>query len=491
MKIPFPVPFRLCSLSLALRSLACLGAVAVFSTPLAFAGEHSLPTWDQAEAILARLEEPSFPDRDFDITQYGAVADGATDALPAIREAIATCVAAGGGRVVVPAGTYYVDGPIHLESNVDLHVTTDATLLFSTDPKDYEPAVFSRWEGVECMNLSPLIYAHGKTNIAVTGGGILDGQASNENWWPAKGKSDFGWKPGMPQQKQARDRLFEQGQAGVPVAERVYGADDLLRPSFIQFVDCDKVLIEDVRLRRTPMWQLHPVLSRNVTIRGVELVSHGPNNDGIDPESCDGVLIEDCLFDTGDDCIALKSGRNNDGRRVDQAIRNVVIRNCVMRDGHGGVVIGSEISGGANHIFAENCQMSSPNLDRAIRIKTNSVRGGVIENLMFRRLEVGEVGDAVVKVNFLYEEGDAGEFTPTVRNIVIEDLTSRKSRYALFIQGYDRSPIANLVFRRCQFEGVDRASVLRAVTDLHFDSVFQNSGAKVNLWGDPVPDQAP
>jgi polygalacturonase len=460
------------------------------STPILSAGSPELPTWEGAEAILARIQAPTFPDRDFEVTAYGAKADGETDALPAIKAAIAACTEAGGGRVVLAGGEFYVDGPIHLESNVNLHVAEDATVLFSTDPKDYEPAVYTRWEGVECMNLSPLIYAHGKQNIAVTGGGILDGQASNESWWPSKGKTEYGWEPGMPHQEAARNRLFAQGEAGVPVAERVYGADDHLRPSFIEFVECENILIEDVRLRRAPMWQIHPVLSRNITVRGVEVVSHGPNNDGCNPESCEDVLIEDCIFDTGDDCIALKSGRNNDGRRVGVPIRNVVIRNCVMREGHGGVVLGSEISGGANHIYAENCQMSSPHLDRAIRIKTNSVRGGVIENLFFRKIEVGQVGDAVVKVNFLYEEGDAGEFTPIVRNIVIEDLTSQKSNYPLFIQGYERSPIENVVFRRCHFEGVRKPSVLRAVTGLQFDDFYQNAGVKVNLWGDPLPDES-
>src|SRR5207247_721106 len=186
-----------------------------------------------------------------------------------------------------------------------------------------------------------------------------------------------------------------------------------------------------------------PCQCSNVTGLGLTIVSPGPNNDGCNPDSCRHVLLERCSFDTGDDCIALKSGRNDDGRRVGVPVENVIVRDCTMKDGHGGVTVGSEISGGARNIFAERCRMDSPRLDRALRIKTNSVRGGTIERVFMRDVTVGEVADAVVTVDFLYEEGDAGKYPPVVRNVDVRNVTSRKSNYALLLRGYPRSPISD------------------------------------------------
>jgi polygalacturonase len=270
------------------------------------------------------------------------------------------------------------------------------------------------------------------------------------------------------------------------VEERQLGEGHFLRPNFVQPYRCEKVLIEGVTIKRSPMWVLHPVRCRNVTVRGVTIDSHGPNNDGCDPESCKDVLIEDCVFDTGDDCIAIKSGRNNDGRRVGVASENIVVRNCVMKDGHGGVVIGSEISGGCRNVFVEDCRMSSPNLDRALRIKTNSIRGGIVENVFARNIEVGEVKDAVIKVNFHYEEGDAGPHTPIVRNIVVQNLTSRKSPRVLDLRGYEKSPITDVQLIDCQFEDVDEASVLINIKGLVLENVNMYSGEEIDGWGNPL-----
>ncbi|EDY82716.1 Polygalacturonase superfamily [Verrucomicrobiia bacterium DG1235] len=437
--------------------------------------------WLVADEILERIQAPVFPEVVYDIREYGAeegVVGGAGDA---IAKAIEACNAGGGGTVLVPAGTYHT-GPVHLLSNVNLHVAEGATLKFSTEAKDYLPAVFTRWEGVECYNYSPLIYAFEQTNIAVTGKGTLDGQASLDNWLDWNVKS----APGGSKQIPARNRLIEYGAKGTPVDERVFGEGDFLRPNFLQPYRCDNVLIEDVTIINSPMWEIHPVLSRNVTVRGVTVVSHGSNNDGCNPESSKDVLIENCVFDTGDDCIAIKSGRNNDGRRVNVPSENIIVRNCKMKDGHGGVVIGSEISGGVRNVFVENCEMSSPNLDRALRIKTNSIRGGLIENVFVRDVEVGVVKDSVIKVNFLYEEGDAGDFAPVVRNVVVRRLTSRESKYALFLKGYEHTPITGIRLIDCQFEGVQRPSVLLNVRGLQLDNVRMNSGAKTDLWGNPL-----
>jgi polygalacturonase len=418
--------------------------------------------WEQVEGILARIRAPQFADRDFVATDYGAVGDGKADCTEAFAKAISATHEAGGGRVVVPPGTFFT-GPIHLKSNVNLHISKDATVRFSVDPNAYLPVVYTRFEGVECMGRSPLIYAYEQENIAITGEGTLDGQASDENWWR--------WKR---TQRDDVAALRKQGESGVRVARRVYGRNAKLRPNMIQPCKCRNILIEGVTIRNSPMWHIHPVLSANITVRNVRVIGHGPNNDGCNPESCRDVLIEGCYFDTGDDCIAIKSGRNNDGRRVNVPTENVVIRNCKMSDGHGGVVIGSEMTGGAWNIFAENCTMNSPNLDRALRIKTNSVRGGTAENVYLRNITVGQVAEAVLRINFLHGEGDVGDFTPTVKNIFMERVTSGKSRYALFIQGYDRSPITAVHLSDCTFENVEKPNQLVGVKGLVLDNVMIN-----------------
>lgn len=415
------------------------------------------PEWAQVPGILARINPPVIPSREFLITDYGALADGKADASDAIRKAIAACTSAGGGRVVVPAGEY-LTGPVHLKSNMELHLEGGATLKFKTDPAAYLPAVLTRFEGMECYNYSPLIYAYGEENIAITGDGVLDGQASNDNWWLWKGKRSTG--PGSPNQKEARTRLADMVAENIPVKDRQFGEGDFLRSSFIQPYRCKNVLIEDVRIRRSPMWEIHPVLCENVTVRGVNIVTHGPNNDGCNPESCKDVLIENCLFDTGDDCIAIKSGRNNDGRRVGVPSENIIVRGCSMKDGHGGVVMGSEISGGVRNVFVEDCVMDSPNLDRALRFKSNAVRGGVIENVFMRNVTIGQVADAVLRVNFLYEEGTNGAHLPVVRNVVMENITVSHTPRVLRVVGFPNATIDNIRIYNSTFLEVQKDDII-------------------------------
>ncbi len=425
--------------------------------------------WDRAAAIVKGITVPSFSSRDFDITKYGAVGDGSKSCTEAIRKAVAACRTAGGGRVVVPDGRF-LTGPVRLESGVDLHLADKATLAFTGDHREYLPVVFTRWEGVELMNYSPFIYAFEAENIAITGRGTLDGQADDSHWWDWRARGPAGKARQFP----AREKLMQMQAAGVPVGQRVFGDGHFLRPNFIQPYRSRNVLIEGVTIRNSPMWEIHPVLCRSVTMRNVTISSHGPNNDGCDPESCRDVLIEGCTFDTGDDCIALKSGRNDDGRRLNVPIENVVIRNCTMKDGHGGVVIGSEISGGARNVFAEKCRMDSPQLDRALRLKTNSVRGGTIEGIYVRDVAIGQVAEAVVTINFYYEEGDAGKHPPVVRDIDVRNVTSKKSEYALLLRGYERAPITGVRLTDCRFDGVAKPSVLEAVKDIRFDNVSIN-----------------
>jgi polygalacturonase len=436
--------------------------------------------WDELPGILKNIKAPTFRAKDYLVTAYGAVGDGKTICTEAFKKAIEVCNKEGGGRVVVPAGKYFT-GPIHLKSNVNLHVVKEATILFSTDPDDYLPLVFSRWEGVELMNYSPLIYAFEQKNIAITGEGILDGQATAENWWPWKGQAKYGWKKGMPNQtdKGNRDLLFDMAERGVPVEQRKFGKGFYLRPQFVQPYRCQNVLIDGVTIINSPMWELNPVLCTNVIMQNITVTSDGPNNDGCDPESCKNVLIKNCYFNTGDDCIAIKSGRNADGRRINVPSENIIIQNCKMANGHGGVVIGSEISGGVRNVFAENCVMNSPELDRALRIKTSSARGGIIENIYMRNIEVGQVAEQVVRVNMFYE--DTGRFIPTVRNVEVRNMVVKHGgKIGVLLEGYEQSPVENLRLINIVIDDVKVPYKFSNVKNVKFENVVIN-GKKVVL----------
>ncbi|MFL6374842.1 MAG: glycoside hydrolase family 28 protein, partial [Pyrinomonadaceae bacterium] len=412
-------------------------------------------------AILKRIQPPRFPKRDFPITKFGARSGAQADSTDAIAKAIAACSKAGGGRVVVPAGDF-MTGAVHLKSNVNLYLSKGATLRFSTDASRY-PIVPTRFEGMECMNVSPFIYALDQVNVAITGEGTLDGQGTSETWWK--------WHE---EQKPARARLYKMMENGTPVKDRVFGPADKLRPNFIQPHGCKNVLIEDVKIINSPMWEIHPLLCENVTVKNVRISSHGPNNDGCDPESCKDVLIENCQFDTGDDCIAIKSGRNEDGRRVGVPTENVIVRGCEMKDGHGGITIGSEISGGVRNVFGENCRMDSPNLDHALRVKNNASRGGLLENFYFRNITVGQVKHALITIDFNYEEGAKGKYTPVMRGFYVDGLTSGKSKLAVDIQGLDKAPVSHVEIRNSDFENVANGSVVKNLDGIKLDNVKIN-----------------
>lgn len=456
-----------------------IGAAGLALFPrVAFA--HHDPWKTEYPKILARIRPPKFKKRDFSILKFGAKAGGTHDCREEINAAIDACHKAGGGRVVIPAGEW-LTGAIRLMSNVNLHVSKGAILKFSTDPRSYMPIVHTRWEGMELMHLSPLIYAYEQTNIAITGEGTLDGQSDNEHWWPWNGRPQYGWKDGMSQQRPDRNALFKMAEDGVPVRDRVFGEGHYLRPQFIQPYRCQNVLIDGVTIQNSPMWEIHPVLCRNVIVQNVKINSHGPNNDGCDPESCTDVLIKGCYFDTGDDCIAIKSGRNADGRRLKAPTENIIVQGCHMKDGHGGITVGSEISGGVRNLFAENCRLDSQNLDHALRVKNNAMRGGLLESLHFRNIEVGQVAHAVITIDFNYEEGAKGGFVPVVRDYTVDNLRSTKSKHALDVQGLSGAPIVNLRLSNCTFDNVAEGNIVKNVKDAALENVKINGRTVAEL----------
>jgi len=447
--------------------------------------------WDEAlyKQIEQSIRTPQLPDAAFPITKYGAKPTAtAAQNQQAIQKAIDKCSKKGGGRVIVPAGQTFKTGAIQLKSRVNLVVEEGAVLLFVFEPELY-PIVETSWEGLECFNLSPCVYAFQATDIAITGKGTIDGGGSKDTWWPWCGSPRFGWKEGMVSQKnEARPRLLKNGEDGVPMynekgdrtPERVFGPKDGLRPQLVNFNKCERILLEDVTLLNSPFWVIHPLHSTDITVRRVKMINDGPNGDGCDPECCDRVLIEDCFFNTGDDCIAIKSGRNRDGRERNMPSKNIIIRNCEMKNGHGGVVIGSEISGGCQNVFAHDCVMDSPELERVVRIKTNSCRGGIIENINARNIKVGVCKESVLKINLDYEHNEicCRGFYPTVRNVNIENITSEKSKYGVQIIGLNEDTyVYDINVKNCHFNGVAEGNFMSGKTrDVRFDGLYVNGG---------------
>ncbi len=363
-----------------------------------------------ADRIVASVRRPRFPPRVFRVTDFGAVGDGTTKNTAAFAAAIAACHRSGGGHVVVPAGSF-LTGAIHLLSNVDLHVTSGATILFSQDPNDDLPVVFTRWQGIELMNYSPFIYCYGQRNVAVTGQGTLNGQADANHWWDWKSleANDF-------------NALEAMADSGVPVSQRVFGSGHFLPPQMVQPFASDRLLLQGVTVINSPFWHLNPNLCSNVTVDGLTISSTGPNTDGCDPESCDGVVVQNVTYDTGDDCMAIKAGRDSDGRRVNVPCQNVVVQHCNFANGHGGITIGSEMTGGVKNVYARDLTMNSANLQAGHRIKTNTLRGGFVLNTNVYRVTAGTVGGPLLKIEGQYN-GQTGPFTPDVSGITLRDWT--------------------------------------------------------------------
>ena len=445
--------------------------------------------WDEAlyKQIEQSIRVPQFPDQTYLITKYGAKTDAtAAQNQKAIQKTIDLCSKKGGGKVVVPAGSKFLTGAIQLKSGVNLEVQEGAVLEFAFEPELY-PIVETSWEGLECFNISPCVYAFKAKDIAITGKGTIDGGGSRDTWWPWVGNARFGYKgEGPAQNKGGRARMLKNGEDGIPMynekgersPERVFGPQDGMRPQLVNFNKCEGILLEDITLLRSPFWVIHPLHSTDITVRRVKMINDGPNGDGCDPECCNRVLIEDCFFNTADDCIAIKSGRNRDGRERNMPSQNIIIRNCEMKNGHGGVVIGSEISGGCKNVFAHDCVMDSPELERVLRIKTNSCRGGIIENINMKDVKVGVCKESILKINLDYEHNEVccRGYYPTVRNVYMENVTSEKSKYGVQIIGLEEDTYVYDIFvKNCKFNGVQSGNFSSGKTrNVKFENLFVN-----------------
>ena len=450
--------------------------------------------WDENEykRIEQSIQLPKIAERQFLITSFGAKTTAtAAQNQKAINRVISLVSKKGGGKVIIPKGTWNT-GAIELKSHVNLVLEEGATLHFAFEPKLY-PLVRTSWEGLACWNYSPCIYAYKATDIAITGKGTIDGGGNNDTFWQWNGNPRFGYKEGVTKESQklgSRSKLLKMAEDGVPFDERKFGMGYGLRPQLVNMVHCERILIKDVKMINSPFWVIHPLLSKNITVDGVYVWNEGPNGDGCDPEACENVLIQNCVFHTGDDCIAIKSGRNNDGRLWNQPSKNIIIRNCKMEDGHGGVVIGSEISGGCDNVYAENCVMDSPHLERILRIKTNNCRGGQVQNINMRNVVVGQCKEAVVKINLDYERKEIcyRGFEPIVNNVNVENVTCQKSDYGVLIIGRDSlENVYDINIKNCKFDGVvkEPVKITGKTRNVKFDNLVINGSLVLNKEDQP------
>lgn len=450
--------------------------------------------WDDNEykRIEQSIQLPKIAERQFLITSFGAKTTAtAAQNQKAINRVISLVSKKGGGKVIIPKGTWNT-GAIELKSHVNLVLEEGATLHFAFEPKLY-PLVRTSWEGLACWNYSPCIYAYKATDIAITGKGTIDGGGNNDTFWQWNGSPRFGYKEGVTKESQklgSRSKLLKMAEDGVPFDERKFGMGYGLRPQLVNMVHCERILIKDVKMINSPFWVIHPLLSKNITVDGVYVWNEGPNGDGCDPEACENVLIQNCVFHTGDDCIAIKSGRNNDGRLWNQPSKNIIIRNCKMEDGHGGVVIGSEISGGCENVYAENCVMDSPHLERILRIKTNNCRGGQVQNINMRNVVVGQCKEAVVKINLDYERKEIcyRGFEPIVNNVNVENVTCQKSDYGVLIIGRDSlEKVYDINIKNCKFDGVvkEPVKITGKTRNVKFDNLVINGSLVLNKEDQP------
>jgi len=384
---------------------------------------------------MPQLKRPVFPERVFDINDFGAVADGNTLNTKAIADAIGACAKAGGGTVLVPKGVW-LTGAVHLKSNIRLHIVKDAELRFSTNFDDYLPVVFTRFEGNECYNYSPFIYANGCNNIAITGEGLLNGQG--KVWWP--------WVRETQKADARANRLRNAQYNNIPVKERVFGTvEDALRPNFVQPINCKNVLIEGPTFTGSPMWNIHPVYCENVIIRQITVVNPwSPNTDGVDIDSCKNVLIEQNCFDTSDDCIVLKSGKNEDGWRVGKACENVVIRHCYSKQGHGGVVIGSEMSGDVRNVYIHDCHFNKTY--NGLRVKSKRGRGGIVENIWAENVTMTDIIEDAIRLNMFYSCGmkSLSDKPGIFRDMYFKNIVCQGAERSIKIAGLPEKPIENI-----------------------------------------------
>ena len=449
------------------RTAQILVSLLFLTTAISSCDKKEVSPWNQMTEVNNQIVPPVFPERSFVITDYHDVKD--TLYTNAINRAITICSEQGGGKVIIPDGEF-LTAPIRLKSNVNLHLSDSTVLKFTTDPFFFD-LVQTRIEGIDCYNISPLIYAYGETNIAITGNGVMDGQADSSNWFSENRIRGIVQEDGKKINE--KTLLYEMKEDSIPFKERVFMRENGIRPQFINLYKCKNILLEGFTLNRSPFWLIHPLLSENITVRKVKMQSHGYNNDGCDPESCRNVLIEGCTFSTGDDAIAIKSGRDNDAWRIGQPTENVVIRNCSFRSKINGVCIGSEIAGGVRNIFIEN--ITIPKSSNAIYFKSNLDRGAYIQDVYVRNVQADTVRTALIRFEPNYK-GERSAFHPTLfDSFLIENVTCKQSNECgIYMAGFAERPLQNIILKNVTIGKVPTPYCFQNGENIRFQSVKVN-----------------
>jgi polygalacturonase len=425
-------------------------------------------TWEESISRMPKVELPVFPDQQFDITEYGAVGDGAVSNTEAINRAIEVCSQAGGGRVIIPAGIW-LTGPIHMRSNVDLHAAKGALVVFSSNFDEY-PLIVSAYEGLRTVRCTSPLTGENLENIAITGEGVFDG--SGDAWRPVKkwkmtdrqwdklvasggvveeGKESPIWWP-TAEALEGQRRIGELLKSESKKVEDFQPIRDYLRPVLLSFRNCRKVLLDGPVFQNSPSWNLHPWVCEHLTVRNVTVRNpwYAQNGDGIDVESCRYVQIVDSHFDVGDDAICMKSGKNEDGRRLGKPCEYVTVSNCTVYHGHGGFVIGSEMSGGVQHVWVSDCTFIGT--DVGLRFKSTRGRGGVVQDIHIRNIRMKDIVGEAITFNMYYEKpaGDeklkqpVTEETPVFKDIYISDTVCVGAKQAIQLKGLPEMPIENI-----------------------------------------------
>ena len=419
----------------------------------------------KVDSIVNRIQLPVFPAYQINIAKLGAKGDSVTNNKAAFDKAMALCKKNNGGTIIVPKGIYKINGPIHFVSNVNLKIDKGAKIKFSDNPQDYLPMVLTSWEGTILYNYSPLIYAYECNNIAITGEGTIDGEG---------GKI---WKTFKAKEAKGKDLSREMNHNNAALQDRKFGEGYFLRPQMIQFFKCKNILVENIRIENSPFWCLHLLKSESITVRGISYKSLNYNNDGIDPEYAKDVLIENVTFDNGDDNVAIKAGRDHEGRANSATpSQNIVIRNCNFKGLHG-VVLGSEMSAGIQNVYVENCKTVGY-LKRGIYIKTNADRGGYIKNIFVRNIQLDEVEDCLYMTANYHGEGSG--YQSDISNIHFSNITCNKaSESGIVIQGFPEKKIRNISLKNIEIKSAKNAISNENAENVLMTDVFIGKRATV------------
>ncbi|MBN2089312.1 glycoside hydrolase family 28 protein [candidate division KSB1 bacterium] len=426
----------------------------------------------QAPFDMPELKIPSFSTQTFNIQEFGAVGDGLTMNTKAMARAIETCAKAGGGRIIIPAGIW-LTGPLFLKSSVNLHLEKGAILLFSRNFDDY-PLASSSYEGIEQIRCTSPINAVDVENIAITGEGIIDG--AGDAWRPVKkfkmtskqwtdllasggmvNKDKSIWWPTAAAMR-GEEYLADLRNKNIPLnIENVMPAHDFLRPVLVRLTNCKNVLLDGPTFQNSPAWNIHPLLCENVIIRNITIRNpwYSQNGDGLDIESCKNVLVYNSQFDVGDDAICLKSGKDEAGRKRGRPAENIVIQHCTVYHGHGGLTIGSEMSGGVRNIHLANCTFIGT--DVGLRFKSVRGRGGLVNNIFINKIQMMDIPNEAILFD-LYYEGNPDEDnspvvippvtdeTPIFREIYFKNITCINAETAILLNGLPEMPLKQIEF---------------------------------------------